>query len=463
MTQERKPGDAPTQRIQIQKLDAQGHADGPVISAQFNPTSLQYTITNTAAQGSGRQRSRKVDESTGKLTMELVYDTTHTGQDVRKDTQKIAQLMQPAARQLTPLVEITWGGVFKFKGALDQYRETLDFFSEDGVPLRASLSLGFSTVSDQNTTPPEVFAFASTEATHAIDIDDALSANDDAFEVPVPRHRPVSEVASNLGDPGRMRSIAAFNLVEDLRNGSDIGGVLAVSDEVILDGPVAFATGGAGASAGFGFGASGGAGFSAGFGFSAGATAGASFGASAGVSAGVSAGFGASASSSFGATASAGASFGASASAGFGASASESFSASGGGFAASASVSASASASGGGFAASASFEASAEVNASGTLIEEDFSASYSTRAGSAASAHVSASEGAFAGLRPPSTPRRRAIDVARVLREPASRRVTTDNPTAFGPGGRALSSGTSSTNAEVGQSFSLRERIEFED
>jgi hypothetical protein len=452
-------GTAPTQRIKIQVLDAAGNPSGDPINAQFNPTSLQYTITNTAAQGSSRQKSRKVDESTGKLTMDLVFDTTDHGDDVRNKTQPIAMLMKPATRQLTPIIQISWGDIFKFKGALDSYRETLDFFSDGGVPLRASLSLGFTTVADNNATPPEVFAFASN---HTGDGDANAffqASSDDSFELPVGDDDSPSDIANALGDPGRARDIAAANGVEDLRNGSDAGDVLEVDDGVSLDPPVAFASGGAsagfgfgagasfGASAGAGFGASAGAGFGAsagaGVSFGASASAGASFGASAGVTAGVSAGFGASAS--------AGASFGASASASAGAS-----------FSAGASASASAS-----FDASASFEASASASASGTFVSSSSSsfssANVSVRAGSTASAHVSASEGAFARLRPPPGPSRGRIDVSRVLRVAASPRLVTDNPEAFGPGGQVVRVGASSTGTDVGASISLRDQIEFED
>ncbi|MFO7180302.1 MAG: hypothetical protein DIU78_016495, partial [Pseudomonadota bacterium] len=69
-------GTRPSARVQIQKLDQNGNPTGEPIQADFNPTSMQYSITNTAAQGSGRGRSRAVDESTGKLTMDLVFDTT---------------------------------------------------------------------------------------------------------------------------------------------------------------------------------------------------------------------------------------------------------------------------------------------------------------------------------------------------------------------------------------------------
>ena len=157
-------GQEPKQRVVITKLDGKGNPKTgalDVVEAQFNPTSLQYSINNTLEQGSGKQKSRKVGDSTGKLSMELVYDTTDTGTDVRITTQNVAMLMRREGKgQLTPVVRVTWG-IFKFEGVLDSYRETLDFFSTDGVPLGASLSLSFSAVAKNNATPSKVFAFGS--------------------------------------------------------------------------------------------------------------------------------------------------------------------------------------------------------------------------------------------------------------------------------------------------------------
>jgi hypothetical protein len=438
------PGTAPSEHVKIQKLDQNGTASGPVINAQFNPTTMQYTITNSAAQGSGRGRSRAVDESTGKLTMDLIYDTTHSGDDVRNETQKIALLMKPDGRRGTPIVEVTWGN-FKFKGALDQYRETLDFFSPEGMPLRASLSFGFSTVTEQNRTPDKVFEFASGRAGAADTT--SFQATGDAFTYEVPTFRGMSttEAASAMGNPDAGNELAAQNGIEDPRNGGFEGGdTLLVSSEPILDGPLAFSAGG-GAGAGFGAGAGAGFGASAGAGF--GASAGAGFGASAGAGFGASAGagFGASAGAGFGASASAGAGFGASAGAGFGASA-------GAGFGASAGAGASFGANAG-----ASFGAGTSV---GAFSSAGGAVSARVRSGSVASAGVSASAGAFAALGPPRAAARGRFDVGRVLNVVPAATPPIDHPTGFGPGGLALRTGT---GVDVGQRVSLSDLIEFEE
>lgn len=445
-------GTRPSARVQIQKLDQNGNPTGEPIQADFNPTSMQYSITNTAAQGSGRGRSRAVDESTGKLTMDLVFDTTDSGDDVRNKTEKIALLMRPDASRATPILLVTWGN-FSFQGALDQYRETLEFFSPEGMPLRATLSLGFTTVTEQNRTPDKVFAFSSGRTGS---IGGRFQATDEAYtyEVPRPQGSSATDAASAMGDPEAAHDIAAANGIEDLRNGSDAPDILLVTDEPILDGPLAFSAGagagaaagagiglGAGAGAGFGFGASAGAG--AGFGFGAGASAGAGFGFGAGAGAGAGFGLGASAGAAlgFGASASASAGFGASAGAGIGFGASASASAEIG-FGASASA-------GVGVGARAGFGASASAAAGAIAV----------RAGGAASAGVAASEGAFALLGQPRPRTRTRLDVSRVIGAlPPARPV--DDPSGFGPGGRALRTGAS---VDVGQRVALRDLIEFED
>src|SRR5215472_1636360 len=69
------------------------------IPVHFNPASLQYTVANTPDPNQKKDKKGKavqyVSQSTAKLTMDLVFDTTLTGEDVRTITDTVAQLMQP--------------------------------------------------------------------------------------------------------------------------------------------------------------------------------------------------------------------------------------------------------------------------------------------------------------------------------------------------------------------------------
>ena len=117
------------------------------MSVHFNPASLQYTVSNTLKdEGSGAKKKQFVSQTTAKLTMDLVFDTTATGEDVRETTDKMAKLLKPhgpSGKQVPPLVEFGWG-VYRFTGMVEQYKETLDFFAASGVPLRASVNLTLS-------------------------------------------------------------------------------------------------------------------------------------------------------------------------------------------------------------------------------------------------------------------------------------------------------------------------------
>ena len=48
----------------------------------FNPESLEVTLTNSIQKGNRRRPAQTVTESTAKLTMDLIFDTTLDGKDV---------------------------------------------------------------------------------------------------------------------------------------------------------------------------------------------------------------------------------------------------------------------------------------------------------------------------------------------------------------------------------------------
>jgi hypothetical protein len=146
------------------------------ITVQFNPTTLKVSLSNTlSAPKKGAQNSRAaqyVDKSSATLTVELVFDTTYVeaasqgasagdqlgssggsgqikeGSDVRDQTRKIAEtFMKPTKsgdKMLAPSRMLFQWGTFEFVGMVQSFDETLDFFSPEGRPLRASVSLKLS-------------------------------------------------------------------------------------------------------------------------------------------------------------------------------------------------------------------------------------------------------------------------------------------------------------------------------
>ncbi len=217
----------------------------------FNPGSLDYTITNTLQGGSRTRSAQYVAQSTGKLSMELVFDTTGSGEDVRIHTEKVAKLMEPGGgrprpsgqgRPPPPVAIFQWGS-YKFEGVIETYREKIDFFSSDGVPLRATVSL---TMSRQD----HVF---DSEKNPSHTATGTLGATGDAIAAPVTWGGPLEKTTQQMGDPAATSSIAKANGIESLR--SPQTAQVLVPPGIDLAPPAAFAGGGGALAAGVGFGA----------------------------------------------------------------------------------------------------------------------------------------------------------------------------------------------------------------
>ncbi len=238
---------------------------GPKVTVpvHFNPASLQHTVSNTLKEeGRGAKKKQYVSQTTAKLTMDVVFDSTDTGEDVRITTNKMAQLLQPVpegqSKKVPPVVKFSWGA-YAFTGMVEQYKETIDFFAAGGLPLRSSINL---TLSSQDVTFE-----GGTSSDHA-SVDGELSPEPVVVADDEGPLGGAQGAANKAGDPRAARGIAAANGSASLRFGA--GGGLAV---------------GASASLGFSAGASVGAGFSAGIGASAGGGFSASAAASGGGSA----------------------------------------------------------------------------------------------------------------------------------------------------------------------------------
>ena len=129
------------------------------VTVQFNPQTLKLNYQNQFAGGNQAQGSSPqfAGTSTTKLSMELWFDatlpvfgTTQPNGDVRKLTEDIAYFMQVqntnSNQQQTrtpPQLKFQWGS-FVFTGTMESMDETIDLFSPEGVPLRASVSINLT-------------------------------------------------------------------------------------------------------------------------------------------------------------------------------------------------------------------------------------------------------------------------------------------------------------------------------
>lgn len=123
------------------------------IHVQLNPETLKVNFANQNSGGDqrGGGPTQYVARGTTKLTFDLWYDVSlpqPDGQrvkDVRKLTEQLVYFLQPQKELdgAPPGVRFLWG-TFLFEGRMDSLNETLDLFSEDGKPLRASVSVSLS-------------------------------------------------------------------------------------------------------------------------------------------------------------------------------------------------------------------------------------------------------------------------------------------------------------------------------
>jgi hypothetical protein len=122
------------------------------VFAHFNPESLRVSYSFTGPRGA---QSRSSQSATGTTTsgshqrtdyrislssLQLFFDTTQTGEDVRNTTLKIAAMLLVAGGNASPRVRFQWGQ-FLFFGTIQSMQETLDYFSPQGLALRATVDL----------------------------------------------------------------------------------------------------------------------------------------------------------------------------------------------------------------------------------------------------------------------------------------------------------------------------------
>ncbi len=349
----------------------------------FNPVSLQYSVSNTLKEeGSGKTKKQYVSKVTGKLTMDLIFDNTPNGHNVQIETAKLAQFMGSAQKddkdkkQVPPIVLFEWGG-YSFQGMMESYKETLDFFSPSGVPLRASVNI---TLAQQI----QIFSSKSSDTQGATSPDavDVPTGNADGGGGGNGGSQNAQSAATAGGDPSAARGLAALNGQASMRFSA--GASLTVNGSIQLGPPVAFATGGAGISAGAG----------AGIGISGGAGIGISGSAGISVSGGGAIGF----------------------------------------------------SGGGGAGIGIGVSGSAGIGISG----------------GAASAGVSATDGAFAGLRVSTQAPSFALNTNNFLPPTPSLPLSTGSNASFQVGGQTTVTGSAGLTADVGATADLRARIQFE-
>ncbi|MBN9692734.1 MAG: peptidoglycan-binding protein [Verrucomicrobia bacterium] len=151
---------APLVKAELRELDENFENEkNPERTAivQFNPESLKVSFANQVKtpEGSGDQRGTPARQFVGAGTTKLALlvwfdvmalpDGENTENDVRNLTRKVSYFITPQEttdrppKFVPPAVRFIWGS-FQFDGIMESLEESLEYFSADGRPLRASMS-----------------------------------------------------------------------------------------------------------------------------------------------------------------------------------------------------------------------------------------------------------------------------------------------------------------------------------
>ena len=157
-----------------------------VVKCKFNPTQLTVSKSNTYntagdAPNQGVQIPTFGGGDAASMTLDLFFDTTDTGADVRREyTDKLVDLMTPAGQAGTqnmptgtpttsvdasrraqrtqaspPSVRFVWGKIVSFEAYLISLNLTYNLFLADGTPVRATAQATLKQARDEDLWPKQ--------------------------------------------------------------------------------------------------------------------------------------------------------------------------------------------------------------------------------------------------------------------------------------------------------------------
>ncbi|MFN0095935.1 MAG: peptidoglycan-binding protein [Dehalococcoidia bacterium] len=197
------------------KAKLENLVSGDSVAFQFNPT--EYALTRAVNWKAANEKGANVpkQEFEGgqptQLVLKLMFDTTDTGEDVRKQTNKLWDLTMVDARTKDsrtkkgrpPHCRFTWGNVWSFEAVVTNINQNFTLFLEDGTPIRTTVDVTLKQVKDVKSFPAQnpTSGGLPDQRTHVVRQGERLDtiANEE------------------YGDPAAWRHVAAANNIENPR------------------------------------------------------------------------------------------------------------------------------------------------------------------------------------------------------------------------------------------------------
>ena len=140
---------------------------GPPIPCMFNPAEISLSKSNSwkasEAKGTNAPTLEFQAGASATISLNLIFDTSLTGQDVSTYTNKLFDLMKvdpslPGATSSNnaarpPWVKLEWGATHTFKAVLERLAVRYTYFDDRGTPLRAKADLSLKQYEDEESYP----------------------------------------------------------------------------------------------------------------------------------------------------------------------------------------------------------------------------------------------------------------------------------------------------------------------
>ena len=175
-----------------------------LVPVQFNPE--EYTLeagnqfAEVAVPGAPTPAVQYVRGAGRTMKVELFFDTTADGTDVRRQTRRVTDLLTPdAGTAAPPPLVFAWGGVY-FPCVLDKVSQRFARFLPSGEPVRAHLSVTLREY-----------------AAVAVDVSVGLFIGPPVVQNLTGNQTLDRVAAAALGDPARWREVAAANGIDNPR------------------------------------------------------------------------------------------------------------------------------------------------------------------------------------------------------------------------------------------------------
>lgn len=190
--------------------------NGDQINCMFNPTSFSFAVQNRwesdNVPGRDTPQLRYGGGGGGSFSLSLVFDTTADGSAVTAHTNKLLKLMEidetlagydaSLNNGRPPWVKFHWGThLHSFKSVITSTSITFTYFSNEGLPLRATVDLSLEQYEpDANWGPQNpTSGTPNPKRTHRVQVGESLDRIAGRY----------------FGDPTRWRDIAALNGIAD--------------------------------------------------------------------------------------------------------------------------------------------------------------------------------------------------------------------------------------------------------